>query len=143
MHHLSQFAGQLNCLHCDAVVSTNVWPLNGDAIPFYFEETPGAYSVEIKCSDCGNTSFVVWDECPGPIEKLETEEAEMDRSWESALDPQFYLAVKVTVQQAISQGVVDFNDLVRQAEKGLSGHCDMKDLRPLLRKAWIELHRGK
>jgi ribosomal protein L37E len=143
MHRLSQFAGNLSCLHCDAIISTDVWPLNGDAIPFYFEEAPGAHSVEIKCNNCGKTSFVVWDEYPGPIEKVETKEAKMCRSCGTTPDPQFYLAVKVTVQQAISQGVVDFNDLIRQAEKGLSGHCDMKELRPLLRKAWIELHRGK
>ncbi|MBI4326848.1 MAG: hypothetical protein HY674_16530 [Chloroflexi bacterium] len=54
-----------------------------------------------------------------------------------------YLAVKVTVQQAIAQGVTSFDQLVQQAEKGLSGHCNMTEIRPLLRRAWLELYRGK
>lgn len=141
MPHLSQFAGELSCLHCDAVISAIVWPLNGDAIPFYFEKAPGDYSVEIKCPDCGKTSFVVWDENPGPFEKLEMKQARLDGSGEPKLDPQFYLAVKVTVEQAIAQGVVDFDELVRQVGTGLSEHYHMSQLRPLLRKAWIELHR--
>jgi hypothetical protein len=138
----SQFASELECLHCDAVVSSTVWPLNGDGIAFYFEETPGTYSVEINCPTCGERWFVVWDEYPGPIEKLETGETEENCSHKSRFNPQLYLITKATVQKAISEGVVDFEELVRQAEEGLSGLYDIDDLLPLLRKAWIELHRG-
>ena len=70
--HRSQFAGELNCLYCDASVSVAVWPLNGDAVPFYFEHAPRVHSVEIACENCGETFFVVWDQYPGPVEKLET-----------------------------------------------------------------------
>jgi hypothetical protein len=89
MNHLSQFAGQLNCLHCDAVISTNDWPLNGDAVPFYFQESPGEYSIKINCSQCGKAMFVVWDDYPGPIEKLEAEEAETAPSCAPPTDAQF------------------------------------------------------
>lgn len=142
MYHLSQFAGELECLHCDALVRSKVWPLNGDSVAFYFENAPGAHSVEINCEACGNRWFVVWDEYPGPIETLETEEVEKNRSHNPKFNPQLYLITKAAVQQAISEGVVDFDDLFSKAEKGLSGLYDMKELRPLLRTAWIELHRG-
>lgn len=140
MYHHSQFAGELSCPSCGADNSTEVWPLNGDAVPFYFEESRGAYSVAVKCSDCRKTWFVVWDSNPGPIEKLEAADA---RSHEKPANPQLYLAVKVTVEQAIAQGVTDFDQLVQQAEKGLSGSRNMDEIRPLLRRAWLELHRGR
>lgn len=119
-----------------------MWPLNGDATAFYFEETRGAYSVEVKCADCERTTFVVWDDYPGPIEELETGTARLDQPGGAPVNRQYYLAIKLTVRQAILQGVSDFKVLVQQAEKGLPGQFDMKELRPLLRRAWIELHRG-
>lgn len=45
--------------------------------------------------------------------------------------------------QGISAGVADFDELVQLAEKGLSGRIDMDQLRPLLRRAWLEFHQGK
>ncbi len=142
MPHQSQFAGELSCFHCDASITANAWPLNGDAIPFYVEDARGTYSVEIKCQDCGKKSFVVWDENPGPVEQLDGIEDEIEPTGVVEFNPQLYLAVKVTVEQAIAQGVVDFNELVRLAETGLSENCDMNKIRPLLRKAWLEQHRG-
>ncbi len=141
MPHQSQFAARLKCLHCQKNVPASSWPLNGDAVPFYLEEIPGAYSVTIECPGCGESSFVVWDDDPGPVERLGAKESGSARSGGKPLHPQIYLVIKHTVQQAMNGGLDDFDELVRQAEVSLAGQYDMQDLLPLFRKAWNELHQ--
>jgi hypothetical protein len=69
--HWSQFAGKLHCLYCDQQDSTGVWPARGDSTPFYAQEEPGAFTVDVTCLHCGRTWYVVWDDDPGPVLRLD------------------------------------------------------------------------
>lgn len=62
---VSQFAANLTCQHCSQRHAADEWPANGDAIPFYFQKTPGRYSLKVTCPHCGKDWYVVWDQNPG------------------------------------------------------------------------------
>ena len=68
--HLSRFAGTLTCPHCSQRCSSPDWPLNGDHVPFYSQETAGTFVIPITCGACGKAWYVVWDEDPGPVMPL-------------------------------------------------------------------------
>lgn len=69
--HMSQFAGELRCQHCYKTHATQDWPQRGDSVPFYFQKEPGNYQVKVECPHCGKEWYVVWDENPGPISRLD------------------------------------------------------------------------
>jgi hypothetical protein len=75
------------------------------------------------------------------MEKLDSAEATAIGKQASAANPKLGMIVKYMVQQAIAQGVVDYDELVGQAEKSSPGQYDMEEVRPLLRRAWIESHQ--
>ncbi len=68
--HISQFAGHLFCQHCSRVNAAKEWPISGDYAPFYFQKTPGRFSVPVRCPHCGKEWYVVWDSNPGPVRRL-------------------------------------------------------------------------
>jgi hypothetical protein len=144
MAHQSQFAGNISCIYCEEQNNTNVWPLNGDSIPFYFEEEKGNYSIEICCPNCGGNWFVVWDYDPGPIITItdKDKDGESDRtSYKGSYDnPQLYLALKISIEEIIKQGTYDFEELFRFFEKSYSGVYNMEKIFPLFKRIWNELH---
>ena len=70
MIHISNYAGELRCSYCGKSCKSNIWPLGGDNVPFYFQKEKGKYSLPVDCSECGKTWFVVWDSNPGKFEHL-------------------------------------------------------------------------
>ncbi len=62
----SQFAHDLNCVHCGKANAAKHWPERGDSVAFYYQKNPGDYQVTVHCSHCGKDWYVVWDEFPGP-----------------------------------------------------------------------------
>jgi hypothetical protein len=69
--HISQFASKLRCEHCFKPNKSNQWPINGDAIPFYYQDKPGNYTLPVLCPHCGKEWYVVWDQNPGSINLLD------------------------------------------------------------------------
>jgi endogenous inhibitor of DNA gyrase (YacG/DUF329 family) len=67
---LSQFAKKLECQHCYKPNKADVWPVNGDFIPFCYSTNPGEYQIKIVCPECRKEWYIVWDDNPGPIQKL-------------------------------------------------------------------------
>jgi hypothetical protein len=65
--HLSQFAGQLRCQHCNQIQAAREWPLNGDIFPFYYQKQAGKYNLKMTCPACGLDWYVAWDEDPGKM----------------------------------------------------------------------------
>jgi Zn finger protein HypA/HybF involved in hydrogenase expression len=63
--HISQFANKLRCQHCGKIHGTKEWPVNGDHVPFYFQDEPGKYTLTVNCPHCGKNWYVVWDNNPG------------------------------------------------------------------------------
>lgn len=63
--HISQFAGSLRCKHCGGTQRAETWPVSGDAVPFYYQDEPGNYTLELTCPHCGRRWYVVWDDNPG------------------------------------------------------------------------------
>lgn len=68
--HISQFADKLICQYCYKKHGTKEWPLNGDMVPFYYQEEPGNYTLKITCPHCKKDGYVVWDDNPEPIKSL-------------------------------------------------------------------------
>lgn len=66
----SILAGDLLCAYCRKPNAATRWPVAGDDVPFYYQREPGDYSVEVRCWECDNTWFVVWDDDPGPVRPL-------------------------------------------------------------------------
>ncbi len=141
MYHRSEFANNLLCFHCGKINSSDIWPLDGDTIPLYYEPESSEYSIEIACPHCGKTWFVVWDYDPGSLQKLKSDsiigEKKVSSYHGSYDDPQLYLAIKLTVEKAIESGVDNFDIIIHQAS--LLKSYDMSKLYPLLRRAWLEL----
>jgi len=69
--HMSQFANKLHCQYCGQQHGSKQWPVNGDAIPFYFQKEIGRYSLLVKCPSCGKEWYIVWDMDPGIIKTLD------------------------------------------------------------------------
>ena len=67
---ISHFASQLRCAYCNQINKTEVWPKNGDYIPFYYqtkertEVEPGRFNIQVHCPFCEKDWFVVWDDDP-------------------------------------------------------------------------------
>jgi rRNA maturation protein Nop10 len=68
--HISQFAEELRCRHCNKTHGTTEWPLRGDYVPFYFQDEAGRYSLKVRCPHCGKDWYVVWDQDPGAVTRL-------------------------------------------------------------------------
>jgi len=68
--HYSEFANKLNCYNCGKTHGTKNWPIRGDLVPFYSEDTPGNFTLPVVCPHCGHKWYVVWDDNPGPIKPL-------------------------------------------------------------------------
>ena len=68
--HVSEFAENLNCYNCGKTHSVKSWPLHGDLVPFYYQETPGNFTLPVVCPHCDHKWYVVWDDNPGPIKPL-------------------------------------------------------------------------
>ena len=68
--HISEFASKLRCQHCGMEHGTNQWPTDGDRVPFYFQDSPGRYTLSVTCPKCKKEWYVVWDQNPGPITPL-------------------------------------------------------------------------
>jgi Zn finger protein HypA/HybF involved in hydrogenase expression len=68
--HISEFANDLTCQHCWKHQKTDVWPVNGDYVAFYYQKEPCNYTLKVTCPHCGKDWYVVWDENPGPMERL-------------------------------------------------------------------------
>ncbi len=69
--HISEFASQLSCPHCGKTHGTKEWPVNGDIVPFYYQEESGKHNLMVTCPHCGKKWYVVWDNNPGTIKPLE------------------------------------------------------------------------
>ena len=69
--HISEFADKLWCPHCGKPNKTEEWPINGDRVPFYFQKEPGNHNVKVQCSHCNKEWYIVWDDNPGPVTRLE------------------------------------------------------------------------
>jgi len=145
MYHNSRYANNLHCFHCEKINTTDIWPLNGDSTPLYYESESSEYSVEITCPYCGKIWFVVWDYDPGPLQEIRSDSSIGEKrvgSYPGSYDnPQLYLAVKLTVEKSIRSGVDSFDAIIHQASESLANTYDMEKLYPLLRRAWLELSR--
>ena len=69
--HISRFAHQLKCTHCEEFHGTDKWPVDGDMVPFYHQNKSGNFSLKVTCPHCGSDWYVVWDNNPGPIQPLD------------------------------------------------------------------------
>lgn len=140
--HTSQFSGHLCCEHCYEEINSTEWPLNGDATPFYYETSPSEYSIKLVCKSCGESTYVVWDAYPGPIEPLDTPDENGITSTGAVANNKLYPAVKAMVQQAMDAGMNDYDELIQQAERAYgTTFTSLEELRSLFRSAWIELHQ--
>lgn len=63
----SDMAKELRCAYCYKPNNAKEWPLNGDHVPFFYENEPGEFSVKIHCSECNKDWYVIWDYDPGQI----------------------------------------------------------------------------
>jgi hypothetical protein len=136
--HISTFAGRLHCQHCGAEISSAIWPVNGDGVPFYYEDKSSKFYVALDCNSCGGVSYVVWDRNPGPIESLDIS-TNANESPGLSFDHNLYLAVKVMVEQAINCGITNYDDMMLEAERAYGARSDFEELKPLFVKAWVEL----
>jgi hypothetical protein len=66
----SEFARELNCLYCRKPNPATEWRTLGDVVPFYCQREPGKHNLSMTCPHCDRTWYVVWDDDPGPIERL-------------------------------------------------------------------------
>jgi hypothetical protein len=71
MHH-SRYAGKLVCSRCGQANRSEQWPARGDATPFYYQTEPGRYQVVVHCAHCAKDWYVVWDQDPGPVTRLDS-----------------------------------------------------------------------
>ena len=68
--HISRFAHKIKCIHCNEFHGTDKWPVNGDGVPFYYQEEPGNFTLDVTCPKCQKKWYVVWDNDPGQIQEL-------------------------------------------------------------------------
>lgn len=71
MHH-SQYAAKLVCKHCGQNNRSEDWPVDGDRTPLYYQTEPGHYQVKVHCPHCAKDWYVVWDQDPGPMRRLDS-----------------------------------------------------------------------
>jgi len=71
MHH-SRYAAKLIRKHCGQSNRSEDWPIEGDKTPLYYQTQPGRYQVKVHCPHCAKDWYVVWDQDPGPIRRLES-----------------------------------------------------------------------
>jgi len=69
--HTSRYANTLQCKHCGKTHGPTEWPLHGDQVAFYIQDEPGRYQVVVHCPHCNQDWYVVWDDNPGPVRKLD------------------------------------------------------------------------
>ena len=69
--HYSDFAKELYCHYCGSINSAKEWPIKGDMVPFYFQNTQGRFNVKVSCQKCKKDWYVVWDQNPGDIQTLD------------------------------------------------------------------------
>ena len=72
----SNFAGKLRCLHCGNPNKMSEWPVRGDSVPFVCSADEnripiGGSALRIQCAHCGQTWYVVWDQHPGPLQRVD------------------------------------------------------------------------
>ena len=130
----SQFLDNIECLHCGEHCTLQSWPVNGDAVPFYFELDTARFSVKVDCEDCGESWYVVWDSDPGPIESIGGQPAKVNMTNSEAM--KFYHTLLATAEMGINSGIRDFEEFRSHVLDTIGGSMPMEALEALARKAW-------
>ncbi len=135
----SQFLDDIECFHCGEHCTLQSWPVNGDAVPFYFEYDTARYSVKVDCDDCGESWYVVWDSDPGPIEGIGGQPVKVDLNSNEAM--KYFPALIATAETGINSGVRNFEEFRSHVMDTIEGEMPketLETLETLARKAWEE-----